>query len=518
MATDPIIDLAQRLSRELSQESEKLSKERERFEKALDEERRGLKEELRQREQHIQEERDGLGYDQERVDIITGRNQIDDDVLSLNVGGEFFFTQRSTLCTVEDSYLANLFSGRWESSIERDSFGRFFLDFDPHCFGLLLNYLRSKRQSRLPLPAPQVPSDKEEQFWNLVEYFGLTEQFEAPEIQEPKAEPGPSGLFGTVGSAVGTVGTGLFQTALGVLRGDTREAASPAAAPVLPAPTTQPAFHSVATVAAAATAAPVLPDSTHAHATTYTSYPGPGPMGPASVPATASGSSVPGHSEPQPSQVEAATSASSASSASTKKPGWSKRVAHRLAVIQDSTVRINDSRSSGAAAALRASRGFRAGQHAWEVTVLLCSDWSYVGFVSDDWTSLTLPIGRAPESWGIASNGRVYAAGTEQSEVVQDYENNSSLSFVVDMDRRTASVIIDGHEFQVFRHLPSTVFPAVSNCRSPAVYQIEFLGELTAEKQCSATYFSKFPSLHSMAPLMSSSLRCFPVQFTLCTL
>ena len=92
MATDPIVDLAQRLSRELSQESEKLRKERERLEKALDEERRGLKEELRQREQNIREERDGLGYDQERVDIITGRNQIDDDVLSLNVGGEFFFT------------------------------------------------------------------------------------------------------------------------------------------------------------------------------------------------------------------------------------------------------------------------------------------------------------------------------------------------------------------------------------------------------------------------------------------
>ena len=43
MAADPIIDLAQRLSRELSQENEKLRKERERFEKALDEERRGLK-------------------------------------------------------------------------------------------------------------------------------------------------------------------------------------------------------------------------------------------------------------------------------------------------------------------------------------------------------------------------------------------------------------------------------------------------------------------------------------------
>ena len=465
MATDPIIDLAQRLSRELGEESEKLRKERERLEKALDEERRGLKEELRQREQNIREERDGLGYDQERVDIITGKNQIEDDVLSLNVGGEFFFTQRSTLCTVEDSYLANLFSGRWESSIERDSFGRFFLDFDPYCFGLLLNYLRAKRQSRLPLPAPQVPSDKEEQFWNLVEYFGLTEQFEVPEVPEPKAEPSNPGLFGTVGSAVG-VGTGLFQTALGVLRGDTREVGSHASAPsapgVLPATVAQPSFH--------------VPGVTAAY-----------PPRPPAAATSSSPLAVPSCMESQPSQLEPGPSSEPSAPAvpavpavpATKKPGWSKRVAHRLATIEESTVRINDSRSSGAAAALRASRGFRAGQHVWEMTVLLCSDWSYVGFVSDDWTSLTLPIGRAPESWGIASNGRVYA-GNEELAVVQDYGNNSCLRFVVDMDRRTASVTIDGHEFrQIFRHLPSTVFPAVSNCRSPAQYQIEFLGELT---------------------------------------
>ncbi|CAJ1362620.1 unnamed protein product, partial [Effrenium voratum] len=111
---------------------------------ALEEERRGLKEELEQRQQRIQEEKNGLGYDQERVDIIL-RSELDDEVLALNVGGEFFFAKRSTLCTYEGSYLANLFSGRWESSIERDSYGRFFLDFDPSCFRQLLNFLRSKR-------------------------------------------------------------------------------------------------------------------------------------------------------------------------------------------------------------------------------------------------------------------------------------------------------------------------------------------------------------------------------------
>lgn len=41
--------------------------------------------------------------------------------------------------------MANLFSGRWEGSIERDDAGRYFLDFDPGCFRIVLNALRSQR-------------------------------------------------------------------------------------------------------------------------------------------------------------------------------------------------------------------------------------------------------------------------------------------------------------------------------------------------------------------------------------
>ena len=401
--TDPILDLAQRLSRELGQEKEKLREERERLEKSFDEERSGLKEQLREKQLRIREEREGLGYDQERVDIITGRpNDVEDDVLSLNVGGESFFTQRSTLCACEDSYLANLFSGRWESSIERDSFGRFFLDFDPKCFRLLLNYLRSRRQSRLPLPAPKIPKDKEEQFWHLVEYFGLTEQFSVEEAAGSE-EPAAPSIFGA----------SFFQSALGVFRGERAPAARPYATP---APVARPV-------------APLAPLRT-----------------------------------PEAPVKEA------------KRPGWSRRVAHRLAEIDHEKVFINDYRALAAAAAVRASRGFRAGRHAWEVTVSLCSDWSYVGFVAEDWTSLTVPIGRAPSSWGVASNGTVFACG-EQITVLKDYQTNSCLRFLVDMDAGWATVDIDGHEFQLLRQLPATVFPAVSNCRSPAEYNISFLGE-----------------------------------------
>ena len=34
-----------------------------------------------------------------------------------------------------------MFSGRWEDRLERDSEGRVFLDYNPYCFGKILDYL-----------------------------------------------------------------------------------------------------------------------------------------------------------------------------------------------------------------------------------------------------------------------------------------------------------------------------------------------------------------------------------------
>ena len=55
----------------------------------------------------------------------------DDDMIHLNVGGQKFTTKRSTLCQVEGSLLASMFSGRWEDGLERDQDGAVFFDFSP---------------------------------------------------------------------------------------------------------------------------------------------------------------------------------------------------------------------------------------------------------------------------------------------------------------------------------------------------------------------------------------------------
>ena len=55
----------------------------------------------------------------------------DNDIIHLNVGGHKLTTKRSTLCQVEGSLLASMFSGRWEDSLERDQDGAIFFDFNP---------------------------------------------------------------------------------------------------------------------------------------------------------------------------------------------------------------------------------------------------------------------------------------------------------------------------------------------------------------------------------------------------
>ena len=50
----------------------------------------------------------------------------DDDIILLNVGEQKFTSTRSTLCQVEGSLLATMFSGRCEDSVKRDEDGAVF--------------------------------------------------------------------------------------------------------------------------------------------------------------------------------------------------------------------------------------------------------------------------------------------------------------------------------------------------------------------------------------------------------
>eukprot|EP00933_Yihiella_yeosuensis_P084800 TRINITY_DN9947_c1_g1_i1.p1 TRINITY_DN9947_c1_g1~~TRINITY_DN9947_c1_g1_i1.p1 ORF type:complete len:525 (+),score=118.61 TRINITY_DN9947_c1_g1_i1:64-1638(+) len=504
---EQVLDIAKRFSKELGQARERCREERERLAKSLEAERQGLAEELEQREQRIEEERNALGYDQVRIEIM--KAGFDDDVLALNVGGEVFSARRSTLCVFEGSYLANLFSGRWESSIEKDNKGRFFLDFDPVCFRLILNFLRAKRleSSHAPATPPAVPSERLEQFQHLVEYFGLTEQLE--EAEKLSAEAKIALLAAekkrrqkkksTKKSLLSPLAFSATPPATADVAATSTEAAAAATAPQTLSNGVSPNGMTTTTTAAqVANPASVTSDFSASAATT--SGP-PSASAPTQVPASellrqmAPPSSRPSKAAQTPapkkrnvavsvleffSRGKSSSSQSSAQETVKKMPGWSRKGAHSSAVVDEedpSVVRISNTQSSGAAAAVRSTRGFRSGQHAWQVAVRRSSDWSYVGFAAETWTAVSSCVGRSPNSWGIASNGVVYA-GREEIGRLQEYTTGSCLTFAINMDTRTASVAIDGKEFpDVFSNLPVTVFPAVSNCRSPAEYQISFMEE-----------------------------------------
>jgi len=117
-------------------------------------------------------------------------NALGTDVLALNVGGTKFDVLRSTLTSVEGSMLAAKFSGRWEDSLERDAEGRVFLEANPEYFWIVLDQLRSKMWDTRRLHSNTVPCIQDfgsrrkfEQFFRLVEYFGLTDTIFPPVIR-----------------------------------------------------------------------------------------------------------------------------------------------------------------------------------------------------------------------------------------------------------------------------------------------------------------------------------------------
>ena len=112
----------------------------------------------------------------------------DNDIIYLNVGGTKITTKRSTLCQVNGSLLASMFSGRWETSLERDRDGCIFFDFNPQYFVLILDYLRANRVAtpENPAPLPKVPDDQAKNFNNLIEYLGLSDEIVPAPIVAPE--------------------------------------------------------------------------------------------------------------------------------------------------------------------------------------------------------------------------------------------------------------------------------------------------------------------------------------------
>ena len=133
--------------------------------------------------------------EKQRIEAV---NVNDDDLIDLNVGGTKLTTTRSTLCQVQDSLLATMFSGRWEDNIKRDKDGAVFFDFNLHHFILILDYLRVKKiETPDNAPSlPKVPEDQSESFRSLLQYLGLSNEISA------SSETTPSEKFNSCSSGV----------------------------------------------------------------------------------------------------------------------------------------------------------------------------------------------------------------------------------------------------------------------------------------------------------------------------
>ena len=127
----------------------------------------------------IKAEVEAYNAEKQKIEAV---NVNDDDLIDLNIGGTKLTTTRSTLCQVQDSLLAAMFSGRWEDNIKRDKDGAVFFDFNPQHFILILDYLRVKKieMPENPPPLPKVPEDQSESFNSLVRHLGLSNEISAP--------------------------------------------------------------------------------------------------------------------------------------------------------------------------------------------------------------------------------------------------------------------------------------------------------------------------------------------------
>ena len=128
--------------------------------------------------QEVESQEKALNEERQRMMQILVK---DDDVISLNIGGKNMAASRSTLCQVEGSLIASMFSGRWEDRLKKDKQGNVFLDFNPDCFKLILNYLRAKKieTPRSQAKKPKPPEEERSNYWNLVEYLGLREELQS---------------------------------------------------------------------------------------------------------------------------------------------------------------------------------------------------------------------------------------------------------------------------------------------------------------------------------------------------
>ncbi|KAG7484143.1 hypothetical protein MATL_G00046180 [Megalops atlanticus] len=91
------------------------------------------------------------------------------EIVELNVGGQVYITRYSTLISIPDSLLGEMFTRKSAEGLAHDTKGRFFVDRDGFLFRYILDYMRDQ-QLVLPDHFPERGRLKREaEFFNLPE-------------------------------------------------------------------------------------------------------------------------------------------------------------------------------------------------------------------------------------------------------------------------------------------------------------------------------------------------------------
>lgn len=69
-------------------------------------------------------------------------HECNEEIISINAGGEILHTTRATLTAYPDSILTPMFSGDWKKTLKRDGLGNIWIDCDGAVFRYLLQRLR----------------------------------------------------------------------------------------------------------------------------------------------------------------------------------------------------------------------------------------------------------------------------------------------------------------------------------------------------------------------------------------
>jgi len=94
------------------------------------------------------------------------------EVLEINCSGRPFSLPKSALCYIEGSYLNHMFSDAFSAKVPRDSKGRYFLDFNPTCFAIIVEYLQRMQHEPDALP-PEIPPEHQQNMDVLAEALNL---------------------------------------------------------------------------------------------------------------------------------------------------------------------------------------------------------------------------------------------------------------------------------------------------------------------------------------------------------